>query len=194
MLISPLTIAGAFEVSTTVHGDSRGEFVEWFKAPALLEATGRDFSLAQANLSLSSRGTLRGIHFADLPPGQAKYITCPVGRILDFIIDIRVGSPTFGQWASVELSGENRNAVFLAEGLGHAFLALEDNTVVTYLVTDVYRPDREHGINPLDATVGLQFPLPQSELALSAKDEAAPGLLEAQELGLLPVWSGEGVS
>ena len=192
MLISPLAIAGACEISTTVHGDSRGEFVEWFKAPALREATGRDFSLAQANLSVSSKGSLRGIHFADVPPGQAKYITCPVGRILDFIVDIRVGSPTFGQWVSVELSGANRNAVFLSEGLGHAFLALEDNTVVTYLVTDVYAPEREHEINPLDATLGLDFPMPQSELELSAKDAAAPGLLEAQELGLLPTWSGEG--
>jgi dTDP-4-dehydrorhamnose 3,5-epimerase len=194
VLISPLAISGAFEVATTIHGDSRGEFVEWFKAPALKEATGRDFSLAQANLSLSSKGTLRGIHFADVPPGQAKYITCPVGRILDYIVDIRVGSPTFGDWVSVELSGENRNGVFLAEGLGHAFLALEENTVVTYLVTDVFRPDREHGINPLDHDLGLEFPLPKEELALSPKDEQAPGFLEAKELGLLPVWSGEGVS
>jgi dTDP-4-dehydrorhamnose 3,5-epimerase len=115
-----------------------------------------------------------------------------VGRILDFIVDIRVGSPTFGQWVSVELSGANRNAVFLSEGLGHAFLALEDNTVVTYLVTDVYAPEREHEINPLDATLGLKFPMPQSELELSAKDAAAPGLLEAQELGRLPTWSGQG--
>jgi dTDP-4-dehydrorhamnose 3,5-epimerase len=189
VLIRPLPIAGAMEVTTTVHGDDRGEFVEWFKAPALQEATGRDFTLAQANLSRSARGTLRGIHFADVPPGQAKYITCPVGRILDFIVDIRIGSPTFGQWDAVELSSRNRNAVFLSEGLGHAFLALEDDTIVTYLVTDIYRPDREHGINPLDLALGLEFPLPQSELALSQKDKAAPGFFEAQELGLLPVFS-----
>ena len=194
MLISPLAIAGAFEITTTVHGDSRGEFVEWFKAEELKHLTGHDFSLAQANLSRSARGALRGIHFADVPPGQAKYITCPYGSILDFIIDIRVGSPTFGQWAAVELTGENRNAVFIAEGLGHAFLALEDNSVVTYLVSDVYRPEREHGVNPLDSHIGLEFPMPSAELQLSEKDHAAPGLFEAQEMGLLPLWSGEGVT
>ncbi len=194
MLTRTLAIAGALEIITTIRGDTRGEFVEWFKAPALQEATGRDFTLAQANLSRSARGTLRGIHFADIPPGQAKYITCPVGSILDFIVDIRVGSSTFGQWVTVELSSQNRNAVFLSEGLGHAFLALEDDTVVTYLVTDVYRPDREHGINPLDTTLGLEFPFPTSELALSPKDLSAPGLRQAQESGLLPVWSEGEVS
>ena len=194
MLISPLEIAGAFEITTTVHGDSRGEFVEWFRAGALKEHSGHDFTLAQANLSQSARGALRGIHFADVPPGQAKYITCPYGSILDFIIDIRVGSPTFGKWTVVELSGDNRNAVFIAEGLGHAFLSLEDNTVVAYLVSDIYRPEREHAINPLDSDIGLEFPMASTELQLSEKDQAAPGLFEAQEMGLLPIWSGEGVS
>jgi len=188
--MSPLAIAGAFEITTTVHGDSRGEFVEWFKAEALARATGQNFSVAQANLSLSSKGALRGIHFADVPPGQAKYITCPVGRILDYIVDIRVGSPSFGDWVSVELSAVNRNAVYLAEGLGHAFLALENHTVVTYLVSDVHRPDREHEICPLDETIGLDFPIPRELLQLSEKDKIAPGLLQAKESGLLPIWSG----
>lgn len=190
MLITSLSIAGALEIENAIHGDSRGEFVEWFKSDKLQEATGRDFSLAQANLSRSARGTVRGIHFADIPPGQAKYITCPVGRIVDYIVDIRVGSPTFGSWVSIEVSAEKRNAVFLSEGLGHTFLALEDDTVVTYLVTDIYRPEREHGIHPLDATLALEFPIPANELQLSAKDQSAPGLREAQEQGLLPVWSG----
>lgn len=190
MLISPLTIAGSWRIDTVSHGDSRGEFVEWFKAPALKEATGYDFSLAQANLSRSSRGSLRGIHFAELSPGQAKYVMCPVGKILDYIVDIRVGSPSFGQWESVEVSAEERNAVFLEEGLGHAFLALEDNTVVSYLVTDVFRPTREHGINPLDDSLGLTFPLDSSLLELSEKDAGAPSLIEAMGLGLLPQWAG----
>jgi dTDP-4-dehydrorhamnose 3,5-epimerase len=194
VLISPLAIAGAFEITPTVHVDSRGEFVEWFKVQEFIDYSGHDFSLAQANLSRSDRGALRGIHFADLPPGQAKYITCPFGSILDFIIDIRVGSPTFGSWVAAELSGENRKAVFIVEGLGHAFLSLEDNSVVTYLVSDVYRPEREHGVNPLDSDIGLKLPIPLSELQLSAKDQAAPGLFEAQEMGLLPIWSVKGAS
>lgn len=190
MLISPLKIAGSWQIDTTVFGDARGEFVEWFKAPVLAEMTGYDFSLAQANLSRSSRGSLRGVHFADVPPGQAKYITCPFGTILDFIVDIRVGSPTFGQWEALEVSAQKRNAVFLEEGLGHAFLALEDDTVVTYLVTDVFKPEREHGINPLDADLGLEFPFSVSELELSEKDTQAPGLSEAAAQGLLPLWAG----
>jgi dTDP-4-dehydrorhamnose 3,5-epimerase len=190
VLISPLKIAGSWQIDTTVFGDARGEFVEWFKAPVLAEMTGYDFSLAQANLSRSSRGSLRGVHFADVPPGQAKYITCPFGTILDFIVDIRVGSPTFGQWEALEVSAQKRNAVFLEEGLGHAFLALEDDTVVTYLVTDVFKPEREHGINPLDADLGLEFPFSVSELELSEKDTQAPGLSEAAAQGLLPLWAG----
>jgi dTDP-4-dehydrorhamnose 3,5-epimerase len=191
--MSPLTIAGSWSVENRVHGDHRGEFVEWFKAPIFEEVTGRSFSLAQANMSRSSRGTLRGVHFADVPPGQAKYITCAQGRIIDYVVDIRVGSPTFGQWDAVELNSADRNAVFLEEGLGHAFLALEDDTVVTYLVSDVYRPDKEHGINPLDSALGLTFPISAEELELSQKDKEAPGLHEAKERGLLPLWSGQGV-
>ena len=187
--MTPLTIAGAWSVKNTVHGDHRGDFVEWFKAPHFEEVTGREFVLAQANMSRSSKGTLRGVHFADVPIGQAKYITCVVGSIIDFVVDIRVGSPTFGSWDKVELSSNERNAVFLEEGLGHAFLALEDDTVVTYLVTDIYRPEKEHGINPLDPALGLTFPLSASELELSAKDREAPTLEQARGAGLLPIWS-----
>jgi dTDP-4-dehydrorhamnose 3,5-epimerase len=194
MPMNPLSIAGSWSIDNTIHGDHRGEFVEWFKAPAFAEATGRELSLAQANLSRSTRGTLRGIHFADVPPGQAKYITCVTGRIIDYVIDIRIGSPTFGQWESLELSAQKRNAIFLEEGLGHAFLALDDDTVVTYLVSDVFRPEREHGINPLDPAIGLEFPIPLGDLELSAKDSEAPNLRQAEELGLLPTWSGERVS
>ena len=187
--MTPLSIPGSWSVENTVHGDHRGEFFEWFKAPEFEKITGRSLNLAQANMSKSTKGTLRGIHFADVPLGQAKYITCVVGSIIDFVVDIRVGSPTFGAWDAVELLGSRRNAVFLEEGLGHAFLALEDDTVVTYLVTDVYRPDKEHGINPLDPALGLTFPLFASELDLSAKDREAPTLEEARQAGLLPIWS-----
>jgi len=189
--MTPLNIPGSWSVENTVHGDHRGEFVEWFKAPTLEKETGRNFALAQANISRSTKGTLRGIHFADVPIGQAKYITCVVGSVIDFVVDIRVGSPTFGLWEAVELTGSKRNAVFLEEGLGHAFLALEDDTVVSYLVTDVYRPDKEHGINPLDPAIGLSFPLESNLLELSPKDREAPTLEEAREAGLLPIWSGK---
>jgi dTDP-4-dehydrorhamnose 3,5-epimerase len=188
--ITPLSIPGAYSIANTPHRDDRGEFVEWFRADHLQEATGLSFHTVQANLSLSEKGTVRGIHYADIPPGQAKYVTCVAGAIRDFVIDIRVGSPTFGTWASVDLDATSRNAVVLDVGLGHAFVALEPHTVVTYLVTDVYKPHAEHAINPLDSDVALGFPLPAAELLLSPKDQAAPSLAQAMQDGRLPVWQG----
>ncbi len=190
MEITPLAIAGAYSIANTPHRDDRGEFVEWFRADLLQASTGLNFHTLQANLSVSEKGTVRGIHYADVPPGQAKYVMCVAGAIRDFVIDIRVGSPTFGQWASVDLDATSRNAVVLDVGLGHAFVALEPHTVVTYLVTDVYKPHAEHAINPLDSDVALGFPLADSALLLSPKDQAAPSLAQAVQGGKLPVWQG----
>jgi dTDP-4-dehydrorhamnose 3,5-epimerase len=188
--ISELKIRGSFEILPQIHRDMRGSFAEWFRADKFREATGRDLDLRQGNISVSKRGVVRGIHFADVPPGQAKYVTCLSGAILDFIVDIRVGSPTFGQWDVVEVNSTLRNAVFLAEGLGHAFVSLEDDTVVSYLVTDTFKPDREHGINPLDVDLQLDFGLSQDDLLFSDKDREAPTLKEALNLGLLTTWQG----
>jgi dTDP-4-dehydrorhamnose 3,5-epimerase len=189
--ISPLRIKGAFFISNSKHEDSRGEFVEWFRSDTIEDQTGLVFRTMQANLSVSAAGSLRGIHYADVPPGQAKYITCVSGAILDYIVDIRAGSPTFGQWEAVSLTAENRNAVLIDVGLGHAFVALEPDTTVSYLVTDHFKPESEHAINPLDAELGLEFPLPQRDLLVSSKDQAAPGFREALGSGSLPKWKGE---
>ena len=97
------------------------------------DAVGHPLDLQQANCSVSAAGVLRGIHFADVPPGQAKYVTCARGAVLDVVVDIRVGSPTFGPWDSVLLDDVDRRAIYLAEGLGHAFLSLEDDSTVVYL-------------------------------------------------------------
>ena len=191
MDISPLRIKGAFFISNSKHEDSRGEFVEWFRSDTIEDQTGLVFRTMQANLSVSAAGSLRGIHYADVPPGQAKYITCVSGAILDYIVDIRAGSPTFGQWEAVSLTAENRNAVLIDVGLGHAFVALEPDTTVSYLVTDYFKPESEHAINPLDAELGLEFPLPQRDLLVSSKDQAAPGFREALGSGSLPKWKGE---
>ena len=115
-------------------------------------------------------------------------MTVTHGAVIDFIIDVRVGSPTFGQWDSVLLDDEERKAVFLSEGLGHAFVSLTDQATVSYLVTDVFNPSREHAINPLDPDVALIFPEAAGEPLLSPKDLEAPSLREAQALGLLPTW------
>jgi len=183
-----LPIPDAYLVQPVQHADERGVFMEWFHAERFATALGFDFGLRQVNTSVSKRGVVRGIHFADIPPGQAKYVTATRGAIIDFVVDIRVGSPTFGQWEAVRLDDVNRHAVYLSEGLGHAFAALTDEATVSYLVSDVYRPDREHGINPLDPEIGLAFPDELGEPVLSPKDLAAPTLAHARDAGLLPTW------
>ena len=186
--IRELSIPDTYEITPRQHPDDRGLFFEFYRFDRLEEAVGHSLDLKQGNTSVSRRGSVRGIHFADIPPSQAKYVTAPHGAVLDFVIDIRVGSPTFGQWDSVLLDGTDRRAVYVAEGIGHCFVALTDDATVSYLVTDVYNPTREHGINPLDADIALEFPIPADELLLSPKDTDAPGLAQAAESGLLPTW------
>jgi len=168
-------------------------FLELFKETAFVDAVGHPLDLKQANCSVSSAGVVRGIHFAQIPPSQAKYVTCPRGAVMDYVIDIRVGSPTFGRWDSVLLDDVDRRAVYVSEGLGHMFVSLEDNSTVVYLCSAPYAPGREFGVNPRCETVGIEFPARARdgsplELLLSEKDAAAPGLLEAAALGLLPTW------
>lgn len=186
-----LAIDGAWEITPALFGDQRGLFLEWFKEPAFSEAVGHPLDLQQANCSVSAAGVLRGIHFADVPPGQAKYVTCVAGAVLDVVVDIRVGSPTFGHWDSVLLDDTDRRAIYLSEGLGHAFLSLQDGSTVVYLCSSGYAPEREHGIHPLDPTVGIDWPTTdrdgrQIEFVLSDKDLAAPSLADAEASGLLP--------
>jgi dTDP-4-dehydrorhamnose 3,5-epimerase len=185
MKVRPLTIAGAWEFTPVQHRDDRGVFLEWYRAGAVAEAVGHPLTLVQANSSVSARGTVRGVHFADVPPSQAKYVHCPRGAVLDLVIDIRVGSPTFGRYDAVRLDEVDRRSVYLAEGLGHAFVALEDGSTLTYLCSTGYAPAREHGIAPLDPALELPWP-DDLALVLSPKDLVAPTLAVAQEQGLLP--------
>lgn len=186
MKIRPLSVPDAFEITPSQFADGRGVFLESYRGDLLAEAIGHRPQIVQTNVSVSSQGTVRGIHFADVPPSQAKYVTALTGSLIDFIVDIRVGSPTFGQWDSVMLDALDRRAVYLPEGMGHAFAALEDHTTAMYLVTAPYTPAREHGIHPLDPEVGLVLPEGMSAPLLSAKDSTAPSLAEALERGLLP--------
>ena len=185
MQIRELAVPDAYALDLVPHGDARGRFTEWFRADLLAEAIGPGFGIAQANHSVSARGALRGVHFAQVPPGQAKYVYCPVGRVLDVVIDVRVGSPTFGAHDAVLLDSEQPRAVFLSEGLGHAFVSLADQSSVTYLISSPYTPDREFGIHPLDPALDLPWPR-DLDLELSGKDRQAPSLGEARAQGLLP--------
>jgi dTDP-4-dehydrorhamnose 3,5-epimerase len=180
-----LKVPDAYEFTPRQHRDDRGVFLEFFTTGSLSDAVGHPLALAQANCSVSSRGTLRGIHFALLPPGQAKYVTCVAGAGLDVVVDLRVGSPTFGEWDAAVLDDTDRRAVYVAEGLGHAFLALSEGATLLYLCSDVFRPSREHGVNPLDPAIGIDWPRDVSPL-LSPKDASAPSLAEAKTQGLLP--------
>jgi dTDP-4-dehydrorhamnose 3,5-epimerase len=186
--IRELAVPDAYEITPRQFPDERGVFLEWYRFDALAEVVGHPLDLRQANTSVSRRGVVRGIHFADVPRGQAKYVTVTHGAVLDFAIDIRVGSPTFGAWDSVLLDTVDRRAIYVAEGLGHLFVALTDDATVSYLVSDVYTPGAEHGIHPLDPEVGLRYPLEVEELVLSPKDAEAPGLSAAAEAGVLPRW------
>jgi dTDP-4-dehydrorhamnose 3,5-epimerase len=183
--IRELAVPDSYLVDLVPHGDSRGRFTEWYRADVLSAALGHPLTLAQANHSVSARGALRGVHFAQVPPGQAKYVYCPAGKLLDVVVDLRVGSPTFGVHDAVVLDSEQPRALYLAEGLGHAFLSLADGTSLTYLVSTGYDPGREFTVSPLDPELGLPWP-GDVELELSDRDRAAPTLAEARERGLLP--------
>ncbi|MEU6480937.1 dTDP-4-dehydrorhamnose 3,5-epimerase [Streptomyces sp. NPDC047017] len=187
MKVNPLGIEGAWEFVPQQHGDARGLFLEWYKADLMAQTVGHPLDLKQGNLSVSAAGVVRGIHFADVPPGQAKYVTCVRGAVLDVIVDVRVGSPTFGQWEGVRLDEQDRKAVYLSEGLGHGFCALTDDATVTYLCSEGYAPQREHTIHPLDPAIGVQWPV-SGEPELSAKDTQGPTLAEARAAGMLPVY------
>lgn len=188
MQIRELNIPDSYEITPKQFGDDRGVFLEWYRFDKLAEVVGHSIDLRQANTSVSRRGVVRGIHFADVPLGQAKYVTATHGAVLDYVVDIRVGSPTYGQWDTVLLDDTDRRAIYIAEGLGHAFVALTDDATVSYLVTDTFNAEREHGIDPLDGQIGLVFPAEAGEPLLSPKDTEAPSLAEAASAGLLPTW------
>ncbi|GIJ32768.1 dTDP-4-dehydrorhamnose 3,5-epimerase family protein [Micromonospora sediminimaris] len=184
MKLRPLSVEGAWEITPRQHGDPRGLFLEWYRFDRLVEAVGHPLRLAQGNLSISARDVVRGIHFADVPPGQAKYVTCVRGAVLDVIVDLRLGSPTFGRWEGVRLDDVDRRAVYLAEGLGHGFCALTDDATLTYLCSTTYNPSAEHTVHPLDRELGIDWPTTGAQL--SARDAAAPTLAQARAAGLLP--------
>lgn len=185
MEVRTLGIDGAWEFRPPAFPDRRGLFVAPFQEEAFLTATGHPLHLAQTNHSVSACGVLRGVHFADVPPGQAKYVYCPRGSLLDVVVDVRIGSPTFGRHEAVRLDAQACHALYLAEGLGHAMMALQDDTVLAYLCSTGYNPGAEHGIDPLDPELALPWPRDVTPV-LSEKDAAAPGLAAARDSGLLP--------
>ena len=188
MTFRELSIPGAWEITPQLRSDSRGAFFEWFTEQGFAEMAGPQFDLRQANCSVSAAGVLRGLHFAQLPPSQAKYVTCVKGAVFDVAVDIRVGSPTYGQWDSVLLDDVDRRSIYLSEGLAHGFLSLQDDSTVMYLCSTPYAPEREHTIVASDPEIGIDWPMPADRLLFSDRDAIAPTLEQVRESGLLPSW------
>jgi dTDP-4-dehydrorhamnose 3,5-epimerase len=186
MELTPLGIEGVWLAESSVWSDERGFFREWFKTEDINKATGRNFNVEQANISSSTKGTLRGIHYSLAAKGQAKWVTCVSGLIKDVIVDIRPTSKTYGKWVEIELSGTSGNAVLIGEGLGHGFVSFADVSMVAYLVSSPFSPSEEFEINPLDQAIGINWGLPLSELKISDKDKNAPTLEERKIEEKLP--------
>jgi len=183
-------ITGAFVSEHKVHGDSRGHFREWFKKSDF-ENAGVDFNITQANYSMSVKGVLRGVHFSISPKGQSKLVTCAYGEILDVLIDLRLGSPTYLKVEKVSLKASEGDVLFIPSGVGHSFLVMSDSAAVTYLTSSEFDPDSEKTVSPLDKELGIDWPtLDGVELSLSERDKSAPTLAEAKALGHLPLFKG----
>ncbi len=185
MEIRELRVGHAWEITPHQFEDQRGIFVETFKGSVLAEVVGHELTVAQVNCSTSRRGVLRGIHAVTVPSGQAKYITCVRGAVLDVVVDIRVGSPTYGEYDLVPLDDADRRSVYVSEGLGHGFVALTDDATVVYLCSTPHNPAGEFAVHLLDPAIGIPLPSDVTPI-LSAKDEAAPTLEEARAKGILP--------
>jgi dTDP-4-dehydrorhamnose 3,5-epimerase len=193
MTFQPMNIEGAWLFTPNTLLDSRGSFQESFRLDKIESVLGRAFSVKQINQSVSKAGVLRGIHFAKNPPGQAKYVTCVKGSVWDLVVDLRIGSPTFGQSEATLISESNGLGVLIEKGLGHAFLALEDDSTVSYLCDEYYSPENEFGLSIFDPDLNIDLRKISEEhgigeILLSDKDKTAPTLSELKALGVLPTY------
>jgi dTDP-4-dehydrorhamnose 3,5-epimerase len=168
MKVMPLAIAGAWVIESPAYPDDRGMFREWFKLETLKENGVPEFEVRQANTSISKKGVIRGIHYSSEIDGQAKLVTCTSGSVLDVIVDLRPESETFGDHLEIELSENLGKCVFISSGLGHGFQALEENSVVTYLLDKEYSPNNEFGVNPIDPHLKIRWPI--IDFHISEKD------------------------
>ncbi|MFA3879445.1 dTDP-4-dehydrorhamnose 3,5-epimerase family protein [Streptomyces sp. MMCC 100] len=185
MHIEDLTLPGTYLITPDRIPDARGTFYEAMRSDALEEVTHVPFRPQQINYSVSKRHTLRGIHSVRIPPGQAKYVTCVRGALRDIVVDLRIGSPTFGEHRVNVLDADSGRSVYVPEGVGHGFLALTDDACICYVVSTTYVPGTQIDINPLDPELDLPWDCPQTPL-ISDKDAKAPTVAEAVRAGMLP--------
>ncbi|UQZ89647.1 dTDP-4-dehydrorhamnose 3,5-epimerase [Deltaproteobacteria bacterium Smac51] len=177
MHMEAIRIGGLILLEYKTYGDDRGYFRETFRQDEINKIFGREIEFVQDNESLSKASVVRGLHFQRPPHAQAKLVKVSAGRIFDVAVDLRPGSNTYGRWDGYELSAENGKQLFIPEGFAHGFVALEDNTVVSYKVTDYYAPECDGGVLWDDPVIGIEWPLP-GEPIVSGKDLNLPGLAE----------------
>jgi dTDP-4-dehydrorhamnose 3,5-epimerase len=188
MSLKELSVTGAFLATYKVFPDERGLFREWFKAEEIA-AIDSKFSVQQANYSHSKQWVIRGIHYSLAPEGQAKVVTCASGAIVDVLIDLRAGSPTFMKVEYVELSAESGNVVYIPSGVGHGFIVQSEKASVVYLTSSGYAPEYEKALCPTDPGLAISWPIPAGELGIISKaDTEAPTLAQAKASGALPTF------
>ncbi|MFE9427173.1 dTDP-4-dehydrorhamnose 3,5-epimerase family protein [Kitasatospora sp. NPDC006697] len=188
MRITELAIPGCYLITPDQLVDDRGSFYESFRTDEFERATGQAFEPRQINHSVSRRNTLRGIHSVTIPPGQAKYVSCVRGTLRDFLVDLRLGSPTFGQSLSNLLDDASGCSVYVPEGVGHGFLTLTEGACICYVLSSTYLPGTQIDIDPLDPDLALDWGFTEPPL-MSEKDAGARSLKETIAAGLLPEWS-----
>ncbi len=181
MRIVKTFIDGLLLIEPTLHGDSRGYFMESFSERDFATATGLDVRFVQDNESYSRKGVLRGLHFQMEPYAQAKLVRVVQGRVLDVVVDIRPESPTFSRWVATELSGANHHQMFIPKGFAHGYVVLEDDTIFQYKCDEYYHPEAEGGIAWNDPQIGINWGVTESEIILSEKDKHRPLLSELCE-------------
>ncbi|MFJ7075509.1 dTDP-4-dehydrorhamnose 3,5-epimerase family protein [Streptomyces sp. NPDC098781] len=182
-----MAVPNAYRITPQRHSDRRGYFYEAFRSEELSEVIGYPFVVRQANCSSSHANTLRGIHGTLLPPGQGKLVNCVRGAVMDVVVDLRIGSPTFGCYDITYQDEDSGVAVYLADGLGHAFLTLTDDACMYYLCSEAYVPGTMIDINALDPDINIPWGLTDPPI-MSDKDASAVSLKEAAASGILPTY------
>ena len=176
MKFIPQTIPEVVLIEPEVHGDHRGYFVETFRQDKFEKAIGHKVNFIQDNESKSSKGVLRGLHFQLPPFAQSKLVRVIEGEVLDVAVDIRKGSPTFGQHVSAILNDENKHQIFIPRGFAHGFVVLSDTAIFTYKVDNYYSPESDRGLAFDQADLNIDWKLPKEQLKLSGKDQKQPCL------------------
>jgi len=188
MTLHKLSIEGAYLLTHRVFPDERGIFREWFKAEEI-GSIDKDYSVQQANYSKSKQWVIRGIHYSLAPEGQSKVVTCADGKIVDVLVDLRLGSPTYLKVEYIELLEDSGNVVYIPSGVGHGFIVESESAAIVYLTSSGYSPEYEKAICPTDPELGIQWPLPNGEVGIiSRADTEASTLMQAKAFGALPTY------